>query len=159
MRGRRGTYIARQLLSLRDDTDGQMESRLETDALALFRDPRLPRPEVQYKVRTPRRSRRLDFAWPPSLVGVEAHSYKWHGDLDRWKQDIARDNELKLMGWTILHYTWDDVHFEPETIIRDVLQALRTGRVPFFSEWPTYTVRTSEKKVRTQPARGIEEGG
>ncbi len=125
-RGRKGSAVLGRLVSMRDDRDGRLESELERAALRLFRDPRLPGVEVQHRVLLPgaRSPSRLDFAWPSRLVGVEAHSYKWHFGLDRWKKDLARDNRLKLLGWTILHYTWDDIHFEPERVLREIRQAL-----------------------------------
>lgn len=126
--GRSGSRVLGRLLAMRDDRDGRLESRLESDTLRLLRDPRLPRVEPAHRIYSDgRHVARLDFAWPQWRLGLEAHSYRWHFGLDQWRRDLARDNKLKLLGWTVLHYTWDDVHFDREQVLADLLQALDVG--------------------------------
>jgi very-short-patch-repair endonuclease len=124
-RGKGGSKILRQLLSLRDDRDGRLESQLEEATLRLLRTSRLPRVEVQFVVaEAGAHPPRLDFAYPPFKVGVEAYSYRHHGARDGWNSDWARDNRLKALGWTVLHYTWDEIHFERARVIDEIWTVL-----------------------------------
>ncbi|MEA2497851.1 MAG: hypothetical protein QOH26_256, partial [Actinomycetota bacterium] len=125
-RGRKGSKIFRRLLSLRDDRDGRLESELEAATLRLLRTSRLPKVDVQFVVtEAGAHAPRLDFAYPAYQVGIEAHSYRHHAGLDPWNSDWARDNRLKLLGWTVLHYTWDEIHFESERVITDIGRLLK----------------------------------
>jgi very-short-patch-repair endonuclease len=123
--GRKGSAVFHQLLGLRDDRDGSMESRLETATKRLLATSRLPVVTPQFRIFDGRSYiARLDFAYPHALLGVEAHSFRWHADLERWKRDQARDDKLKLLGWAVLHYTWDEVHFEKDRVIDEIQRML-----------------------------------
>jgi very-short-patch-repair endonuclease len=123
--GKSGSKTLRDLLQLRDDRDGKLESQLEAAALAVLRDRRLPPVTPQFVVREAGSNPpRLDFAYPSCRIGIEAHSYRWHLDPDQMRKDAARDNRLKLLGWTVLHYTWDDLHFERQRVIAEIRQLL-----------------------------------
>ena len=128
--GRTGTRLLRHLLSMRDDRDGAAESQLESAFLRLLRRHSLPIPAVQYQVRDGNRLvARLDFAYPACLLGLETDGYRWHSGRERWRQDVQRENELKLLGWTILRFTWEDVHRRPGSVaaqIRDGLERVLT---------------------------------
>jgi very-short-patch-repair endonuclease len=120
-RGTTGSSTLRQLLKLRDDRDGLLASHLETDTLRVLRDKRLPPATPQWVVKEAgQHAPRLDFAYPPYRVGVESHSYRHHGHLDAWNHDVARDNRLKLLGWVVLHYTYDDVHFDRDRVVEEI---------------------------------------
>lgn len=124
-RGRSGSAVLRRLLGIRDDRDGLAESVLETDMLGLLRTPLLPRVTVQHVVvAAGAHPPRLDFSYPEYLLDVEAHSYRHHSAPDQIKKDAARENRLELLGWTILHYTWDDIHFEGDRVISEIRQML-----------------------------------
>ncbi|MGH2684207.1 MAG: endonuclease domain-containing protein [Actinomycetota bacterium] len=70
---------------------------------------------------------RLDFAYPPSRIGIEADGYRWHGGRERWVRDVRRENRLKLLGWTLLRFTWEDVRDRPELLASQVRAALAAG--------------------------------
>ena len=74
----------------------------------------------------------IDFAWPEVLLGVEVHGAKWHRRRKRWPKDLARHNELTTRGWTILHFTWEEIRDRPEVVLLEVTAtyerlALRLG--------------------------------
>jgi hypothetical protein len=130
--GRKGSAVFRQLLGLRDDRDGSMESRLETATKRLLATPPLPVVTPQFRIFDGKSYvARLDFAYPHALLGVEAHSFRWHADLERWKRDQARDNKLKLLGWAVLHYTWDEVHFDRDRVINEIRRMLARATTGF----------------------------
>jgi hypothetical protein len=120
-RGRRGSRTFRELLRLRDDRDGRLASNLEADTLRVLRHKSLPMATPQFVVaEAGDHAPRLDFAYPAYRVGVESHSYRYHMDPNAWKHDWARDRKLKLLGWVVLHYTYDDVHFERDRVVEEI---------------------------------------
>ena len=125
-KGRSGTLVLRKLLDSRDELDAQLESHLEATLLRLLRRHGLPLPVPQHRVvQGNELVARLDFAYPALRLGIEADGYRWHGGRERWKRDLRRENRLKLMGWTLLRFTWEDIHDHPETVASHIRAALR----------------------------------
>jgi len=99
------------------------ESELEDDLLAVLRRYGLPEPVPQY----PHSGRRIDFAYPELMLGVEANSVAAHAA----KEDVQRNAEKAndLLEWWILYFTHDDVHGTPADVARRVEDALRRRRL------------------------------
>lgn len=99
------------------------ESELEDDLLALFRRFGLPEPVPQY----PYRGRRIDFAYPELVLGIEANSVAAHAA----KEDVQRNAEKAndLLEWWILYFTYDDVHGTPAEVARRVETAIERRRL------------------------------
>jgi very-short-patch-repair endonuclease len=124
-RNRAGLRTLRRLLTERDPSFERAESALESAFLRLIGRHDLPNPIAQFTVRGPDdRKARLDFAYPSVLLGVELDGYRWHSGMERWKNDLRRENHLKLMGWTVLRFTWEDVHDRPESVSAQLREAL-----------------------------------
>jgi putative AbiEi antitoxin of type IV toxin-antitoxin system len=98
------------------------ESELEDDLLAVIRRYGLPEPVPQY----PYRGRRIDFAYPELLVGIEANSVQAHAA----KEDVQRNAEKAndLVEWWILYFTYDDVHSGPADVARRVEETIALRR-------------------------------
>jgi len=98
------------------------ESELEDDLLALIRRYGLPEPVPQY----PHRGRRIDFAYPGLVIGIEANSVEAHAA----KEDVQRnaDKANDLLEWWILYFTHDDVHARPAEVARRIDDALARRR-------------------------------
>ena len=125
-RGRTGAGALRETLERRDERDAGAESRLESALLTLLRRHDLPLPAAQHEVvEAGAVVARLDFAYPAIHLGIEADGYRWHGGRERWASDIRRENRLKLLGWTLLRFSWEDVHERPEMIAGQIRMALR----------------------------------
>jgi hypothetical protein len=94
------------------------ESELEDDLLAVIRRYGLPEPVPQY----PYRGRRIDFAYPELVLGIEANSVEAHAA----RADVQRNAEKAndLVDWWILYFTHDDVHGAPEKVARRIDDAL-----------------------------------
>ncbi|MGH2710997.1 MAG: type IV toxin-antitoxin system AbiEi family antitoxin domain-containing protein [Actinomycetota bacterium] len=129
-KGRPGSRVLRELIAARDGRDAQTESELESKLLHLLRRRRVPMPVPQFRVMDGDLVvGRLDFAYPDHRIAIETDGYRWHGGPERWKKDMRRENRLKLLGWTLLHFSWEDVHDRPELVASQVGAALG-GQLP-----------------------------
>jgi hypothetical protein len=99
------------------------ESELEDDLLALLRRFGLPEPVPQY----PHRGRRIDFAYPELVLGLEANGVVGHTA----KEDVQRNAEKAndLIEWWILYFTYDDIHGTPAEVARRVEDAIKRRRL------------------------------
>ncbi|MGH2684619.1 MAG: DUF559 domain-containing protein [Actinomycetota bacterium] len=131
-RGRPGLAALRNVLARRDARDARAESRLESALLEILRAHEIPLPAPQHPVVSGRTLiARLDFAYPSVRLGIEADGYRWHGGRQRWTRDIQRENRLKLIGWTLLRFSWEDVHDRPELVAAQVRAALDRNLAAF----------------------------
>ena len=98
------------------------ESELEDDLLAVLRRYGLPEPVPQY----PYGGRRIDFAYPELVLGIEANSVAAHAA----KEDVQRNAEKAndLVEWWILYFTRDDVDGTPAAVARRVEDAIERRR-------------------------------
>jgi very-short-patch-repair endonuclease len=127
-KGRRGSRVMRQLVEARDHPDAMAESRLESALLRVLRKHGVPLPEPQFKVIDGEVVvARLDFAYPKLKIGIEADGYRWHGSPERWRRGLRRENRLRLLGWTLLRFSWEDVQDGPELVASQVREALMGG--------------------------------
>lgn len=120
-RGRPGSAVMRRLLEARVDL-GALDSALETRFLRLVRQERLPLPRAQYPVG----GYRLDFAYPTLRLGIELEGYAFHSGKQMWDRDLRRRNDLLTLGWSVLHFSWDDITKRSD----EVVDQLRTHLSP-----------------------------
>ncbi len=122
---RPGTGKLRRLLADRDQRSASMGSPLEVAVLRLLKQRGLPSPTVQFPIIEGGRTiARVDFAYPAARVAIEADGFRWHGGRERWVLDVRRENQLKLLGWTVLRFTWEDIHERPEMVASQVRTVL-----------------------------------
>jgi Protein of unknown function (DUF559) len=102
----RGTRRAEFLLML---TTGLPESPPESHLLLKIVDAGLPMPELQFVVRDldGRAIWRLDYAWPSVRLALEYDGYAAH--VDRREEDLARDEDLRRRGWTVIRADVSDL--------------------------------------------------
>ena len=63
----------------------------------------------------------IDFAFPEYMVAIECDGNYWHQNKDK---DRARDKRLKKMGWTVLHFTEDQIKDTPMSCAGKVRRVL-----------------------------------
>ena len=119
-RGRRGTKALKHLLMARDDREGFLRSRLETKMLKILKKIGIEDAVPNFRVADESRVAYLDFAYPERQLAIETHGAKWHQGVEQWKKDLVRDRWLKLKGWTVLYFSWDDVHLEPKKVEEEI---------------------------------------
>lgn len=122
--GRNGAAALAALLAQRAGAPRWTQSEFERRLFALVRTSGLPLPLPQFEVVMPDGRRvYLDFAWPDTLVALEAQSYRHHAGRIAWSRDQARLALLSSMGWRIVPVTWDDLVGSPQELVETVKRA------------------------------------
>jgi very-short-patch-repair endonuclease len=129
-RGRNGVVRFEDALAERAQL-GPTESWLERAVLRIIDEAGLPSPVVQRRIR--RRGRfvaRVDLAYDPGMIVVEALGYRYHATREQQSRDAARAAELQLMGWSVYQVTYDHVVRKPRWVADVIGAALaRAGLV------------------------------
>ncbi|HEU5002419.1 MAG TPA: DUF559 domain-containing protein, partial [Actinomycetota bacterium] len=84
----------------------------------------LPPPVRQFTLARDGRTYRVDLSYPELKLAIEFDGYRYHWGRKKWRQHLARSNVLMLLGWRVLHITWDDLVFHPEKVVAQVREAL-----------------------------------
>jgi hypothetical protein len=128
----------REVLAKRTPGGEEHESLLEDFVFDALRRFAIPPPVAQFRVVVNGRERRIDLAYPPSLLALEAKGFEYHGLRDRFDEDALRGNELQLAGWRVLEFT---SAFTDWQIATQVARALgleppaMQGNALTFAEW------------------------
>lgn len=126
-RGRRGVGPLRRALAERDLDREVTESALEDAFAALLERAGLPLPVPQHIVHIGGQRRRIDFAYPDLRLAIELDGYEFHAAPGAFEADRIRSNELTLLGWRTVRFTWHQVVHQPDYVLR-VLRALVLGK-------------------------------
>lgn len=124
-KGRTGVGVLRRVLDQRALERGIPDGLLEPRMARLLRKHRLPMPAFQHWV-TPKI--RVDFAYLEERIVIEVDGFSTRrtpAALDRSNQ---RQNELVLLGWTVLRFTWKQVVRQPDVVARTILVTLESAR-------------------------------
>ncbi|HEX6154259.1 MAG TPA: DUF559 domain-containing protein, partial [Solirubrobacterales bacterium] len=118
---RRATRQA-ELMGLRLDgvESDRSRSDLEVAFLDLWRQHRLPPPEVNVKLGR----WEVDFLWRPQRVVVETDSWTYHRGSVAFEDDHARDLDLRAAGYAVLRFSDRQMEEEPGRVVADVARAL-----------------------------------
>lgn len=99
-------------LPLGETPSDRTRSDLERDFLALSRRYRLPRPEVNVELGT----YTPDFLWREDRLIVETDSYLYHRGEQAFKDDHARDLELRRRGFEVIRLSEEQINEEPDRV-------------------------------------------
>lgn len=123
-RGRSGVGVLRPFLEERLGSELSPATGFEQRMIRLIRAAGLPEPVRQHRVQLPGGGHAfLDLAWPDISLAVECDDLASHFAAHRLRWDEQRQNELVLLGWTVLRFTFHDVRDLPER----TMQAIREG--------------------------------
>ncbi len=114
-------------LPLGETSSDRTRSDLERDFLMLCRRHRLPAPEVNVELG----AYTADFLWREQRLIVETDSYLYHRGEQAFKDDHARDLELRQQGFEVFRFSEVQIDEEAERVagfLRGVL-ASRPHRV------------------------------
>jgi hypothetical protein len=65
-----------------------------------------------------------DLADPLRALAIEANSWGFHAGKAEHDADCVRYNALVVAGWTVLRFTWEQVMFSPDVVVRTVRGAM-----------------------------------
>ncbi|HUR49081.1 MAG TPA: DUF559 domain-containing protein [Acidimicrobiales bacterium] len=102
----------------------------EVEFIRLLRQAGLPPPERQFRLQLPSgRVAFLDFAWPDLRIGMEYDGYDPHSGRLAHASDLERQNEIVVLGWTLLRYGGKHVRRKPTAVVAQ-LEATIRDRTP-----------------------------
>lgn len=112
-----------ELLRLLEPGADGTRSHLERLFLPLARRARIGRPLVNERVE----GRRRDFVWPERRLVVEVDGHAFHSSRAAIRRDKARDRELIGARWIPARFTYEDVAFDPETVVAELRKIATVG--------------------------------
>ncbi len=66
----------------------------------------------------------IDLAFPDVRVAIEVDGWAWHVDAERFRNDRRKGNAIVRAGWTLLRFTWHDLHTRPHELIAEIRDAI-----------------------------------
>ncbi|MFN8019470.1 MAG: hypothetical protein U0P45_15310 [Acidimicrobiales bacterium] len=100
-------------------------SAFESRVIGVLRAAGLPEPVRQHPVvRTDGSIAYIDLAFPAPMVAIECDGWETHGIRSAFEPDRIRGNELVLLGWHLLRFSWS---MPDEYIVASVRRALAAG--------------------------------
>ena len=117
----RSPKTVREVLASRVPGLGLRESELEEFVFDSLRRYEIPLPRMQVWVELPCGRRRLDKCYPDRRLVIEADGFETHGTRSAFDDDRARNNELVVAGYRVLHFTTE---FTDHEIAATVARAL-----------------------------------
>ncbi|MEV0672321.1 type IV toxin-antitoxin system AbiEi family antitoxin domain-containing protein [Mycobacterium sp. NPDC050441] len=112
-KGRHGSPAARRLLQAAADGARSEAERL---LIRLLREARITGWKANYRL-----GRYLiDVAFPGHRLAIETDGWAFHSDQEVFQKDRVRQNEIALMGWQILRFTWLDLTEYPQRVIAEI---------------------------------------
>lgn len=101
-----------------------LESVLELRVSDVLDGVPVPRPVRQHPITcADGREVRLDFAWPPQRIALDANGRRWHDTPARRRRTAGRRASILATGWDHLECGWAEAHDAPGLIVDAVLAA------------------------------------
>jgi predicted transcriptional regulator of viral defense system len=112
--GRRGAGMLRTIFSEHQVGSTLTRNELEERFLAISRDAALPPDSVNAWLPYPDGGgAEADFLWRAQRLIVEVDGRDVHTTRRAFESDRRRDQQLMLLGWRVVRFTWRQVMFEP----------------------------------------------
>jgi len=126
-RGRPGIQRMRRVISEHAHRDEITDSDFELLVLSLMREVGLPEPELHLRVLDGGRFvAEVDLGYPHLKIAIELDG-RIHLDEDVRERDLPRQNDLVLLGWTVLRFTWKRFTERPDLVVAEIRAAIRTA--------------------------------
>ncbi len=130
IQGRNGCGALRDLLERHFGAAGAPDEVVEAQCADLLIAAGLPMPEHQWTVTRPDgKHARFDLAYPEYKIGIETDG-KIHEEEEVVELDHVRRNAVQLIGWTVFHFTWEEVNYQPHRVVATIREALRVAGHP-----------------------------
>lgn len=112
-----------------EEPPGRTRSKLEQRFRPFLRRHRLPLPRFNDWILLNGQRYQVDCHWPPLRLIVELDGWQGHSTRSAFQDDRARDRALKVVGFSVIHLTWNQLDDEPEAIAADLRALLK-------DDWP-----------------------
>jgi very-short-patch-repair endonuclease len=106
-----------------DFADPGAESVLESCARVVFHEHGLEAPELQFTVTGPDFRYSVDFYWPRHRVIAEADGAMKYSDQRAAVRQLTRDQQLRDLGYKVVHFTWPELFKNPEKVTARIRNA------------------------------------
>ncbi|OBG12474.1 hypothetical protein A5765_14005 [Mycolicibacterium celeriflavum] len=116
-KGRYGSPAARILLQATSDGAQSAAERL---LIKLLREAGITGWKANYRVG----GYKVDVGFPGPKVAIETDGLAFHVGSDEFHQDRVRQNNITLLGWQVLRFTWLDLTVYPERVIAVIRSAI-----------------------------------
>jgi hypothetical protein len=103
-------------------------SPLEKEFLDLCKRARFPLPSINEWLAIEGEEWQFDFVWHAERLIVEVDGWATHRTRRSFREDRRRDRLLRLAGWEIVRYTWDDVVHDAVRVEREVRSLIAEAR-------------------------------
>lgn len=122
--GRPGITRLRRVLLANMDRAEVTDSDFELFFLGLLRERSLPEPRLHHRVFDGARFvAEVDLAYPELKIAIELDG-RVHLEHEVRERDLPRQNDLVLLGWTVLRFSWERFRARPDAVIAEVRAAI-----------------------------------
>lgn len=126
-RGRPGIRRLRSVILAGAHRDEITDTDMELLVLGLLTESGLPEPTIHHRVHDEGRFvAEVDLAYPRWRIAIECDG-DVHLDPEVRERDLARQNDLILLGWDVLRFSWRRVQARPEVVVAEVRAAVRAA--------------------------------
>ena len=123
--GRPGITRLRRVLLANMDRPEVTDSDFELFFLGLLRERSLPEPRLHHRVFDGARFvAEVDLAYPELKIAIELDG-RVHLEHEVRERDLPRQNDLVLLGWTVLRFSWERFRARPDAVIAEVRAAIQ----------------------------------
>jgi hypothetical protein len=105
-------------------SDPRAESVLESCARVIFEEHGIEPPDLQTTLTGPNFRYSVDFSWPRHRVIAEADGEVKYSNPRRAIRQLERDQQLRDLGYTVIHFTWRELFQNPAAVIARIRKAL-----------------------------------
>jgi very-short-patch-repair endonuclease len=84
-------------------------------------------PQLPVRI-SPTQVRHPDLADPELGLIIEAESFEWHGETAALTRDCARYNAFTILGWVVIRFSWYQVMFQPDYVLRTLEEVVARVR-------------------------------
>lgn len=68
----------------------------------------------------------VDVAFPGLKIAIETDGWAFHNDQEDFQRDRVKQNELALLGWQVLRFTWLDLTEYPQRVVAEIAFAIQS---------------------------------
>jgi hypothetical protein len=126
--GRHGITRLRSVILRHAHREEITDTDMELLVLGLTREAGLPEPTLHHRIFDGERFvAEVDMAYVELKIAIECDGSA-HLDEDVRDRDLPRQNDLVLLGWTVLRFSYRRVQEHPEAVIREIRHAIAAAR-------------------------------